>query len=63
MTTEAKRPRGRPKDPNARLNVSFTLPPDVVAMLDKASDATGRTKSELVEFALRRHLPQYLENA
>ena len=60
MTTEPKRPRGRPKDPNARQVVSYSLPPDVVEMLDKAADATGRTKSELVEFALRRHLPQYL---
>lgn len=60
MTTEPKRPRGRPKDPNARRNVSFTLPPDVVEMLEKAAEATGRSRSELVEFALRRHLPQYL---
>lgn len=60
MTTEPKRPRGRPKDPNARLVVSYSLPPDVVALLEKAADATGRTKSELVEFALKRHLPQYL---
>lgn len=60
MTTEPKRPRGRPKDPNARLVVSYSLPPDVVALLEKAADATGRTKSELVEFALRRHLAQYL---
>lgn len=60
MTTEPKRPRGRPKDPNARLVVSYSLPPDVVEMLEKAAAATGRTKSELVEFALRRHLPQYL---
>ena len=60
MTTEPKRPRGRPKDPNARQVVSYSLPPDVVALLDKAADATGRTKSELVEFALKRHLPQYL---
>ena len=60
MTTEPKRPRGRPKDPNARQVVSYSLPPDVVEMLDRAADATGRTKSELVEFALKRHLPQYL---
>ena len=60
MTTEPKRSRGRPKDPNARQVVSYSLPPDVVEMLEKAADATGRTKSELVEFALKRHLPQYL---
>ena len=60
MTTEAKRPRGRPKDPNARLVVSYSLPPDVVALLEKAVAATGSSKSELVEFALKEHLPQYL---
>lgn len=60
MTTEPKRPRGRPKDPNARQVVSYSLPPDVVAMLEKAAETTGRTKSELVEFALKRHLPQHL---
>ena len=60
MTTEPKRPRGRPKDPNARQVVSYSLPPDVVEMLEKAAEATGRTKSELVETALKEHLPQYL---
>ena len=55
MTTP-KRPRGRPKDPNSRLVVSYSLPPDVVNMLEKAAEATGRTKSELVEFALKRHI-------
>ena len=60
MTTEPKRPRGRPKDPNSRLVVSYSLPPDVVALLDKAAAEMGVSKSELVEFALRRHLPQYL---
>ena len=60
MTTEPKRPRGRPNSPDARLVVSYSLPPDVVEMLEKAADATGRTKSKLVEFALKRHLPQYL---
>ena len=60
MTTEPKRPRGRPKDPNARQVVSYSLPPDVVEMLDKAAAEMGVSKSELVEFALRRHLPQYL---
>ena len=59
MTTKPKRPRGRPKDPNSRLVVSYSLPPDVVAMLDKAAETTGRTKSDLVEFALKRHLPPY----
>lgn len=60
MTTEPKRPRGRPKDPNARQVVSYSLPPDVVEMLERAAEATGRSRSELVEFALKRHLPQYL---
>lgn len=60
MTTEAKRPRGRPKDPNARLVVSYSLPPDVVALLEKTAAEMGVSKSELVEFALKRHLPQYL---
>jgi len=60
MTTEPKRPRGRPKSPDARLVVSYSLPPDVVALLDKAAAEMGVSKSELVEFALRRHLPQYL---
>ena len=60
MTTEPKRSRGRPKDPNARQVVSYSLPPDVVEMLDKAAAEMGVSKSELVEFAPRRHLPQYL---
>ena len=60
MTTEAKRPRGRPKDPNARQVVSYSLPPDVLVLLDKAAAEMGVSKSELVEFALKRHLPQYL---
>jgi hypothetical protein len=60
MTTEPKRPRGRPKSPDARLVVSYSLPPDVVALLDKAAAEMVVSKSELVEFTLRRHLPQYL---
>ena len=60
MTTEPKRPRGRPKRPDARLVVSYSLPPDVVALLEKTAAEMGVSKSELVEFALRRHLPQYL---
>ena len=60
MTTEPKRPRGRPKDPNARLVVSYSLPPDVVEMLDKAAAEMGVSKSELVETALKEYLPQYL---
>ena len=60
MTTEPKRPRGRPKDPNARLVVSYSLPPDVVELLDSAAAELGVSKSELVVFALKRHLPQYL---
>lgn len=60
MTTEPKRPRGRPKSPDARQVVSYSLPPDVVEMLDRAAAEMGVSKSELVEFALRRHLPQYL---
>lgn len=60
MTTKPKRPRGRPKDPNARLVVSYSLPPDVVALLEKTAAEMGVSKSELVEFALKRHLPQYL---
>ena len=56
-TLQGKKPRGRPKNPNARLVVSYSLPPDVVALLDKAAAEMGVSKSELVEFALRRHLP------
>ena len=60
MTTEPKRPRGRPKDPNARQVVSYSLPPDVVKLLERAVAATGSSKSEWVETALKEHLPQYL---
>ena len=59
MTTKPKRPRGRPKDPNARQVVSYSLPPDVVKLLERAVAATGSSKSELVEIALKEHLPQY----
>lgn len=43
---------GRPKQPNAKKQISVALPPGLLAKIDRSADVSGKSRSDVLAIAL-----------
>ena len=51
-----------PKDENMKVNITLTLDPDIIAMLNRSAVKDGRTTSNFVNQHFRTEMDQRKEN-